>query len=231
MKIIYLHHSGFIVELERMTLIFDAITNIPPHFLRKGRKNYFFVTHSHQDHFSQKILSYGSDYDTTYIFSDDIPEKGGRNIHYMAPYQKMSFPGIEIETFGSTDLGVSFFVKAEGKNIFHSGDLNWWDWDTESHPNINPEVEERDFKAVIQKIEAQTGNHKMDVAFVPVDSRLGGSAYRAAEYFIDKLHPKVLIPMHFWEDFSVIRTLADRETGSGTEIPLFEDRNVVIGDY
>ena len=47
MKIIYLHHSGFIVELERMTLIFDAITNIPPHFLRKGRKNYFFVTHSH----------------------------------------------------------------------------------------------------------------------------------------------------------------------------------------
>ncbi|CAK7036966.1 MAG: hypothetical protein PHAS_02319 [Phascolarctobacterium sp.] len=71
----------------------------------------------------------------------------------------------------------------------------------------------------------------MDVAFVPVDSRLGGSADRAAEYFIDKLHPKVLIPMHFWEDFSVIRTLANRETGSGTEIPLFDDRNVVIGNY
>ncbi|MEG0378733.1 MAG: MBL fold metallo-hydrolase, partial [Eubacterium sp.] len=147
------------------------------------------------------------------------------------PYQTLNLDDIQIETFGSTDLGVSFFIKAEGKNIFHSGDLNWWDWDTKSHPNINPEIEERDFKAVIQKIEERIGSHKIDVAFVPVDSRLGGSAYRAAEYFINTLHPKVLVPMHFWEDFSVIKTLADREAGKGTNIPLFEDRNTIVGQY
>lgn len=231
MKVIYLHHSGFIVELERMTLIFDAITNIPPHFLRKGRKNYFFVTHSHGDHFSQRILSYGSDYDTTYIFSDDIPEKGGRNIHYIAPYQTMAFDGIEIETFGSTDLGVSFLIKVDGKKIFHAGDLNWWDWDTTSHPNISPEAEERDFKAEITKLEDSIGSHQIDIAFVPVDSRLGGSAYRAAEYFIDKLHPAVLIPMHFWEDFTVIKTLKNRLEHTGTQIPVFDDRNVVLGEW
>ncbi|MEF9917842.1 MAG: MBL fold metallo-hydrolase, partial [Eubacterium sp.] len=128
-------------------------------------------------------------------------------------------------------LGVSYFIKAEGKNIFHSGDLNWWDWDTKIRPNINPEIEERDFKMIIKKIELQSKEHQIDVAFVPVDPRLGGSAYRAAEYFINILKPKILIPMHFWEDFSVIKTLHDREIDSDTIIPLFEDRNKVIGNY
>lgn len=228
MKIIYLHHSGFIIELERITLIFDAITNILPQFLRKGRKNYFFVTHSHHDHFAQHILSYGSDYDTTYIFSDDIPEKGGRNIHYIAPYQDLELDGIQIKTFGSTDLGVSFYVEAEGHKLFHAGDLNWWDWDTETRPHINPEVEERDYKNIIQKIVDTVGDRQIDVAFVPVDSRLEGSACRAAEYFIDSLHPEVLVPMHFWEDFSMIKTIKDRTAGSGTLIPDFDDRNQII---
>ncbi|MDO4287945.1 MAG: MBL fold metallo-hydrolase [Eubacterium sp.] len=226
MKIIYLHHSGFIVELERVTLVFDAITNIQPQFLRKGRKNYFFVTHSHHDHFSQHILSYGSDFDTTYILSDDIPQKGGRNIHYIAPYQTLDLDGIHIETFGSTDRGVSFYVEAEGRRLFHAGDLNWWDWDTESHPNINPQVEERDYKAIVQRIKDQVGDKTIEVAFVPVDSRLQGSACLAAEYFIDQLHPQVLVPMHFWEDFSVIKALRDRVPG--TQIPDFNDRNQIV---
>ncbi len=228
MKIIYLHHSGFLVELERSTLVFDAITNIQPQLLRKGRRNYFFVSHAHKDHFDQHILSYGSDYTTDYIFSDDIPTKTGSNVHYIAPYQSMSINDVKIETFGSTDQGVSFYVECEGHKIFHSGDLNWWDWDTELRPNIDPMLEERDFKAEISKIKNKLGDNTIEIAFVPVDSRLGHSATLAAEYFIQELHPEVLVPMHFWEDYSVIPTLKRRIETENVIIPEFDDRNAII---
>lgn len=228
MKIIYLHHSGFIVELERSTLVFDAVTNIQPQFLRKGRKNYFFATHSHQDHFDQHILSYGSDFDTTYILSDDIPRKGGSSIHYMAPYATLKLGDVSVKTFGSTDLGVSFHVTCEGHTIFHAGDLNWWDWDPEEKPHIDPAAEEADYKAEIQKILETVGDHSIETAFVPVDPRLGRSATKAAAYFIEKLHPQMLVPMHFWNDFSVITRMKRCVSGSGTRILEFSDRNQII---
>lgn len=228
MKVTYLHHSGFIVELDRSNLIFDAITNIPPHFLNKGKHNYFFASHSHKDHFDQRILSYGTDYTSTYIFSDDIPEKGGAKIYYTGPNKTLDIGDIKINTFKSTDLGVSFLVESENKVIFHAGDLNWWDWDTATHPNINPEVEERDYKAALDELATYLRGNTIDIAFVPVDSRLGDSYYLAADYFIDTFHPKVLIPMHFWEDYSVIQKLATQENGKDTFIPEFHDRNTVI---
>lgn len=36
-----------------------------------------------------------------------------------------------VETLPSTDEGVAWFVTAEGKFIFHAGDLNWWHWEGE----------------------------------------------------------------------------------------------------
>lgn len=228
MKVIYLHHSGFIVALEKVTLIFDAITNIQPHFLRKGRKNIFFATHSHKDHFAQRIFSYGTDYNSTYILSDDISKRGGSNISYVHPYETLEIDGVTIKTYGSTDLGVSFLVEAEGKTIFHAGDLNWWDWDTEERPHIDPVAEEADYKAEIAKLKADLQNTIIDVAFVPVDGRLGGSATKAAVYFIDELHPRVLAPMHFWDDYSLVGTLTSKVYGSGTEILPIEKRNEII---
>lgn len=236
MKVIYLHHSGFLVQLKNNTLIFDDITNIQPHFLRKGRHHYFFATHSHPDHFSQSIFSYDRAFNSTYILSSDISKRGAKNITYVKPYQTLTFNHdvcgkVEVETFGSTDLGVSYVVKCEGKTIFHAGDLNWWDWDTEERPNIDPKVEEEDYKNEIAKIKEKYPAGSFDLAFVPVDSRLKGrSATRAAEYFIDELAPKMLAPMHFWDEYSVIDQLINRTFGKGTKILTMDDRNEVIYD-
>jgi len=233
MKIIYLHHSGFIVELPKNTIIFDAITNIQPQFLRKGRKSYFLATHVHKDHFAQRIFSYGTDYNSEYILSDDIPKRGGNTIHYMAPYQHLEFDDskcglVAIDTFGSTDAGVSYMVKAEGKTIFHAGDLNWWDWNPKERPQINPAVEEADYKNELDKILKQYPAGSIDAAFVPVDSRLGSSACKAAEYFIQVMQPKVLIPMHFWDEYSIIRNLENKVFGQGTQICEITKRNEII---
>ena len=35
---------------------------------------------------------------------------------------------LRVHAFGSTDVGISFLVEAEGKKIFHAGDLNNWHW-------------------------------------------------------------------------------------------------------
>ncbi|MDD2413901.1 MAG: MBL fold metallo-hydrolase [Eubacteriaceae bacterium] len=233
MKVIYLHHSGFIVQLNNNTLIFDDITNIQPQFLRKGRQNYFFASHSHHDHFAQRIFSYGTDFNATYILSDDIPPKGGSNVFYVSPYQTKHFEDpkcgvVDIETYGSTDLGVSFLVKAEGKIIFHAGDLNWWDWDPETRPDIDPKVEEEDYKAEIDSLVQKYPDGAIDLAFVPVDSRLGHSAFKAAEYFIDTLHPKVLAPMHFWDHYDIGHELQNKVFGKGTQICDITRRNELI---
>ncbi|MBR0383521.1 MAG: MBL fold metallo-hydrolase [Eubacteriaceae bacterium] len=236
MKVIYLHHSGFLVQLPTNTVVFDAITDIQPHFLRKGRQHYFLASHSHQDHFAQRIFSYGTDYNSTYILSDDITKRGGSNVHYIKPYETMTFDHpkagkIEIETFGSTDLGVSYVVKCEGKTIFHAGDLNWWDWDPEERPGIDPATEEADYKNEIARIAEKYPAGSFDLAFVPVDSRLSGhSPIRAAEYFIDTLKPKVLAPMHFWDEYSVIDQLQTKCFGKGTEILSIHKRNEIIYD-
>lgn len=39
---------------------------------------------------------------------------------------------LRVHAFGSTDVGISFLVEAEGKKIFHAGDLNNWHWMDES---------------------------------------------------------------------------------------------------
>ena len=46
MKITYLRHSGFLVELEQVWLLFDYYRGEIPEF-PKGKKGYVFVSHRH----------------------------------------------------------------------------------------------------------------------------------------------------------------------------------------
>lgn len=237
MKIIYLHHSGFVVVLDKNELVFDAITYIQPQFLSKGKQGYFFASHAHTDHFSQIIFNYAEDANGHYILSDDITPRGGKRATFVKPYEHLTYDDpksgtVEINTFGSTDQGVSFIVQAEGKTFFHAGDLNWWDWSKEQRPQIDPKAEEEDFKAEIAKIKAfcEKEDLHIDVAFVPVDSRLGRSATKAAVYVADELAPTMLAPMHCWDDYSVIPELDNKLFGKGVRILHMAKRNEIIYD-
>lgn len=226
MKIFHLHHSGFLIQFDDKTLIFDCFTKIPNNFLRKGIPHYFFISHGHNDHFSKQILDLGRSYHPTYIYSDDIPEIISPRSHQIAPYQIMSLGGMHIRTFGSTDLGVSFYIATNNHRIFHAGDLNWWDWDPTLRPEIDPAQEELDYKTELSKMKRLP----MEFAFVPVDSRLGDSFYKAGKYFIEQFHPKVLIPMHFRDDFGIIKKFKAIVEPTDTIIPDFHARNILIKD-
>ncbi len=62
--------------------------------------------------------------------------------------------------------------------FFHSGDLNWWHWS-----DFTPEQqkqEEEQFKNQIELIR----DLNIDVAFVPLDPRLGDAYYFAGKIFL-----------------------------------------------
>lgn len=231
--IYYIYHSSFAVELEKYILIFDFY-KFPKNkketenfffnnFVKRNDKKIFiFSTHSHADHFNKEILSWLElNENIKYILSDDIKIYKHKNIYFTHEGDKFEIDGLKICTFGSTDLGSSFYINADNKNIFHSGDLHFWHWEDDTAQ------EEKEMKAAylkqiyeIQKLD------NIDIAFVPVDPRLGINTFEGVEIFNEILKPKVIIPMHFSDDYSVMKNL--KEKVSGTEVILIEDTMSVL---
>ena len=210
MKVTYLYHSGFAVEMDNYVFIFDYYRGELP-VCDQDKTIVFFASHKHQDHFQMKIFDlYGQYKKLHYFLSSDIRlseaylERWGvdaavrESVTRIGKNQKICWQDITVETLRSTDEGVAFIVSAEGKVIYHGGDLNWWHWEGEE-ASWNERMAE-DYKSEISRIE---GRH-FDVAFVPLDPRLGSSFGRGMEVFLQKTDAAVVFPMHMWEDYSVI---------------------------
>jgi L-ascorbate metabolism protein UlaG (beta-lactamase superfamily) len=217
-KINYLYNSSFKVETENHVLIFDYYNDKTESALKDSSNGVVgeadlttdkdiivFATHSHGDHFNDTIFSWGEKRPgIRYVLSSDIKFKENyENTNIISAYEELNMNNISIKAFGSTDLGISLFVKVDGINIFHAGDFNWWHWYDESdEDNIKME---KLFKLEIDKIK---GEH-IDLAFFPVDPRLRESYNLGPNYFISEVQPKALIPMHFREDYYITKEFAD----------------------
>ncbi len=226
MRVYYLEHSGFVVNIGDYSFIFDAISEIPGEFVT-GKKVFFFVSHSHGDHFKRAIYRHAGE-NVYYILSDDVPSPGDlKNRVYVAPYDSITVEGVSLKTFGSTDQGVSFLLYVGGKTIFFAGDLNWWAWDPKTRPHIDPAVEERDYKNEITKLKAELAGKPLDLAFIPVDPRLDlpGGTYFAAKYLVEELAPEKLVPMHFWGKYGVIEELVKILAPTKTAVGRFTHNN------
>jgi L-ascorbate metabolism protein UlaG (beta-lactamase superfamily) len=209
MNVTYLGHSGFLVETERAYYLFDYIRGKLPDF-SADKRLYVFASHSHADHFSMKIFDENiAAYATAYILGNDIKRKFRRSlpdcaansidkIHWGQADITLDFQDCSVFHLKSTDIGVAFVVSEENASIYHAGDLNWWHKDDKDKAwNKNMEV---NFKREIDKLK----NTPLDVAFVPLDPRLGDSYYKGFKYFLDTVMVKKVFPMHLWEDYSVI---------------------------
>lgn len=72
MRVTYIGHSGFSVELESHILLFDYYEGTMPEF-DPAKKLLVFASHSHPDHFNREILKLVDVYpDVEYIFPKDI---------------------------------------------------------------------------------------------------------------------------------------------------------------
>ena len=225
--IYYIYHSGFAVELKKNILIFDFYKFnenkkvekffFIDNFLRKNNKKiYIFSSHSHYDHFNKEIFKWLEiNEDIKYILSDDIKTYKHKNFYFTREGKNFKLDDLEILTFGSTDLGSSFYVNVENKNIFHSGDLHFWHWEDDTLEEQKTMYEK--YISIVRQIK---GLASIDYAFVPVDPRLGVNTFEGVEIFYKELKPKVIIPMHFSEDYSKMNELIKK-------FESFKDVNVV----
>ena len=101
MKVTFIEHSGFMVEMEQNVLLFDYYQGEIPSF--DGSKTlYVFASHSHADHYDPAIWKLKEQYkDIHYILSDDI--KDNEDAVVMKAHEK--------------------------KEV--AGELNWWHWNGE----------------------------------------------------------------------------------------------------
>jgi L-ascorbate metabolism protein UlaG (beta-lactamase superfamily) len=217
-KITYLFHSGYAVETANHFIIFDyyqpfpgnklSVTDgvITSEFLKSKKNIMVFSSHAHADHFDPIIFDWAKDNpDINYILSNDIRTKTAPyKCHMVAAYEEKIIDDVKIQTFGSTDQGISFHLTVDGLSIFHAGDLNWWHWSGE--PKEDRVIAEKAFKKEIDKIVGKP----IDIAFFPVDRRLEEAYCIGAEYFAAKCKPKLLLPMHFGKDFGASQDFSKR---------------------
>lgn len=210
MKVTYINHSSFSVELDTCVLLFDYYSGNIPKF-DKNKKLYVFSSHQHYDHFSPVIFDLKNHYDKIkFILSDDIKDYIGDDILLVKPNDTIIVDNLEIKTLESTDLGVAFIVNVDDKTIYHAGDLNWWHWEGENTPEQNKKAEIM-YKNQIDKIKGNV----FDLAFVPLDPRQGMQYYLGFDTFMQNTNTKRVFPMHCWENYSVIDSLLNSDYSLG----------------
>lgn len=225
MNIFYIYHSGFAIETENYKLIFDFYSDFQQQeksskeifeiekFLLGEKKVFVFSSHSHYDHFDREIFQWKNiNSNIEYILSEDIKEEFENVPEFLKYFVKegdnLNIDNIDIKVFGSTDLGVSFFVKCDEKTFFHSGDLNWWYWADDTK-----EEEEYMRNLYFEKmnlIESSLKNEKIDFLFYPVDPRLEEFSFLGIEYFIQKIPVKTIVPMHMMNNYKIISALQEK---------------------
>lgn len=212
MKITYIEHSGFFIELEHTWLLFDYYKGQLP-VIPEAKAGFVFASHRHGDHFNPEIFNLANDRENVFfVLSSDIwrkrvPEhlrertvhlKPGTSFSPISSSVTASPNAIHIQTLRSTDEGVAFLVNAEGRMIYHAGDLNDWRWAEESDEwNKNMEAH---FRKYIEPLR----NAVIDAAFLPLDPRQEDNYALGLDYFLQLATAKYIYPMHFWGDPSII---------------------------
>ena len=108
------------------------------------------------------------------------------------PNEEKEIFGMKVRTLRSNDQGVAYLVRSGNRTIYHAGDLNWWHWEEESE--VFNKMIRRTYQAEINKLQGE----KIDIAFVPVDPRLGEQYCWGLDCFMKRTDVKHVFPMHFW---------------------------------
>lgn len=245
--ITYVYHSCYSVETKDLFIVFDYYKgklNIP-----EGKEVIFVSSHGHSDHYTSEILKLPDMENMTYVLSSDIGElpsdenivfiKNNKlsmdhlktlykadNVHFVdqnMTYKIKLASGkiIDIKTFGSTDLGISILMNVDGVNIFHGGDLNFWDWPSNDEATMKKEYD--DFMVEVNKIKKED----IDICFFALDNRLEENYYKGADIFIREVRPKIFFPMHFGSNEQVSRKFKEEYKYDFTDVREIREENQI----
>ncbi len=137
------------------------------------------ITHEHFDHCSPEDIAKIRTDDTVIVTEKDSAEKLSGDVRVMAPGERLTVKGMEIEAVPSYNLNKKFHPKAnnwlgfiltiDGTRVYHAGDTDFI-----------PEMKEI----------------KTDIALVPVSGTYVMTANEAVEATL-AINPALAIPMHY----------------------------------
>lgn len=220
MRVRFLHHSCFAVEVDNLVLVFDYFEGnrvngfsfhgkLPDY--ERDTRIYMFASHSHQDHYDMDILRWSERYpNIRYILSKDIRispnflKKHGidpavrERVTFVSGEKHLKVDELEIQTLQSTDAGVAFYVGVHGRYLFHAGDLS--DWRMEGAGDLINGKMRRSYQHEIKKL----AGLPIDAAFVAMDPRLMQHQAAGIDFFLKTCDARHVFPMHMWQDYSGI---------------------------
>lgn len=218
MRVTYVKHSSFVVELDRHILIFDYYLEGKLPELDNGKQILVFTSHKHADHFNVQILRLAEKYENIHFFlgaglrlNEKYLQKNGIEIDRDAfitnvyKRQILDYEDVHIRTLRSTDAGVAFLINCEGKCIYHAGDLNCWCWEAEGE-EYNEKMK-NEYESEINQIKGEC----IDAAFVPLDPHLENTYWMGMDFFLRTTDTKYAFPMHMWGDYGVIDRYIENE--------------------
>ena len=212
MKITFLQHSAFLVELKGQNLLFDWTGESELPVFDRSKPLYVFASHHHGDHYTPRIFALGMD-NVTYILASCIRLSAKRKaglgiddscIHRLTAGITAQIDGLTVRTVRSNDAGVAFLVDTPEGKLFHAGDLNDWNWKGED-PTWLEKIDGL-WRKSLDKLRGE----QVDVAFLPLDGRLEENYWLGVHGFLQVMDCKRVFPMHCWGDFSVIPQLKER---------------------
>lgn len=191
----FLHHSGFMLELETMILVFDyyldPLKRLEDRLEKTDKPVYFFVSHVHGDHFNRAIRKFEKRASGYFLHRDcHLALADESLLHEMDVGETVNEGPLSVHMYGSTDAGGSYMVEAEGLTIFHAGDLNWWHWAGEGDSE-NREARDwffRELSCIKEK--------EVDIAMLPVDARQQAAREWSVKAYLSHFSAGLLIPMH-----------------------------------
>ena len=207
MSITFLSHSGFLLELPTLAMLFDFQGGTLPKLPEKPLL--VFASHRHEDHFTPDIFRLDDGKrEIRFLLGKDLkltekrmarwnltPETAAKCLVLSGNESASPLEGVMVETLPSTDEGVAFLVTAGGRTIFHAGDLNWWHWEGEDKAWNNNMA--ADFRRYCEPL----CGREIDLAMLPLDPRQGEDGYRGAKYYLETARIRRFLPMHQWGKF------------------------------
>lgn len=201
MKVTFILHSGYFVELDSCCLLFDYYKGDIP---QSDKPIYVFASHHHEDHFSPEVFKEARPgRQAHFILSDDIferrvPEELKEATLFVKPHRTYELEGLRLATLKSTDDGVAFLIECGGKRFYHAGDLNCWVW--EGAPKWQNDQAAGAYREELKLLEGKN----IDVAFVPLDPRQDADFDLGMRYFFEAAGAEHVFPMHMWGDYTVV---------------------------
>lgn len=232
MKVTYIHHSSFSVELQQTVLLFDYYKGELPEF-PKEKPLIVFASHFHQDHYSPVIFELAERRDNIYyVLSKDIKKRSvPENVRFVkagerfslslgspAPfYQDPAEPVSQVPSVPAISEKSALTMEIE---TFLSTDEGVAFWITCEGKQIYHagdlnnwwwEGEDKAWNHNMaanyrREIDKMAGRHA-DAAFVPLDPRLEQWFYLGMDEFMKKVNADNVFPMHFWNDYGIIEKM------------------------